>query len=82
MVKQTKRAFISETSDREFPPVILKWKLLAKDYFSNYNFSPEKAGRDLFDHLGIDPYGGLLRCDKISKITYGKKTLFEKGEES
>ena len=24
MVKQTKRAFISETSDREFPPVILK----------------------------------------------------------
>lgn len=61
---------------------ILKWKLLAKDYFSNYNFSPDKAGRDLFDHLGIDPYGGLLRCDKISKITYGKKTLFEKGEKS
>lgn len=24
MIKQTKRAFISETSDREFPPVILK----------------------------------------------------------
>lgn len=60
----------------------LKRKLLARDYFSYYSFSPEKAGRALIDHLGIDPYGGLLRCDKISKITYGKKTLFEKGEES
>lgn len=60
----------------------LKRKLLARDYFSYYAFSPEKAGRDLFNYLGINPYGGLLRCDKISKITYGKKTLFEKGEKS
>lgn len=34
MVKQTKRAFISETSDREFPPVILKSLILFTCSFS------------------------------------------------
>lgn len=67
-----------KSAETKVPLNSLKRKLFEKDYFRYYDFSSDKVGRALFDNLGINSYGNLLRCDKISKITYGKKTIYER----
>lgn len=47
--------------------------------FGIYDFSTEKAGKRLFDNLGVkEGTKNVLTCRDIVKITYGGKTLYEK----
>lgn len=75
-----------KASGKIAPECIIR-KLIKKDYFSDYNFSTRVAGQKLFDELGVSTKmwdnENQLKCEHISKITYGKKVLYErKGDAS
>lgn len=59
-------------------------KLINKDYFSGYDFEVSKSGDALIEKLGAATWRNnkdgkeVLTCKHITKITYGKKTLFVK----
>lgn len=58
----------------------LKKILVGGDWFSDYQFQTIRQGEELFSILGVNPYGeeaDPLRCWHISKITYGRRTLYE-----
>ena len=66
------------------PDLVLR-HLNERDYFSKYNFTPRKAGEELFKVLDAtdsrwDKSGKpLLTCDCIQKIMYGRNTIYERG---
>lgn len=59
-------------------------KLIEKDYFSGYDFEVSKRGDALIEKLGAATWRSdkdgkeVLTCKNITKITYGKKILYEK----
>lgn len=56
--------------------------LIDNDYFSDYNFATSKSGDKLLKTLGVsNTYNKRetwLTCKHITKITYGRKTLYER----
>ena len=66
------------------PDLVLR-HLNERDYFSKYNFTPRRAGEELFKVLDAtdsrwDKSGKpLLTCDCIQKIMYGRNTIYERG---
>lgn len=55
-------------------------KLINQDGFNYYNFITRIAGCKLFEYFGIDGWKNTIYCRNITKITYGKKTLYERRE--
>ena len=58
---------------------ILFHKLIDEDDFSIWDCSCHKDGETLLKKLGAGTYEERLKCEHITKITYGKKTLYERG---
>lgn len=56
--------------------------LIDNDYFSDYNFATSKSGDKLLKNLGAantyNKRDTWLTCKHITKITYGRKTLYER----
>ena len=56
--------------------------LIDNDYFSGYNFATSKSGDKLLKMLGatneFNKIDTWLTCKHITKITYGRKTLYER----
>lgn len=53
--------------------------LVESDYFSEYDFATRVQGEQIIKTLGVSTYyygENTLRCEHISKITYGKKELY------
>lgn len=52
------------------------------DYFSDYKFVNGKSGKRLLEELGAGTYlhhkDGVLRCENIESIRYGKKVIYSK----
>ena len=55
-------------------------KLMECDCFSDWDFATRAQGKKLFEMLGATSRweGKPLKCEHISKITYGKKVLYER----
>lgn len=62
----------------------LQRNLIACDYFSNYDFDTTKNGKQIFEVLNAtdskwDKSGKeTISCKSISKITYGRRVLYER----
>lgn len=55
--------------------------LLQMDGFSSYNFCNTKSAKMMMTEIGASTWSGdknSLRCKNISRITYGKKVVYEK----
>lgn len=62
-------------------PYQLRRILCDRDYFSDFNFCNTKRAGKMIEELGAKTrkYNGeVLTCKHITKITYGKKTLYER----
>lgn len=56
-------------------------KLVECSYFSDYDFATCAQGKEIFKALGVDEgwrSKNHLKCEHISKITYGRKELYVK----
>ena len=58
-------------------------KLKRKDDFDHWSFLTQDKGDRVIATLGVPKWGGkdgkeLLQCKHISKITYGKKVVFQR----
>lgn len=73
-----------KSASAKINPNTLIMKLINKDYFSRYDFEVSKSGDALIEKLGAVIYRSnkdgkeVLTCKHITKITYGKKTLYVK----
>lgn len=73
-----------KTAEEKVDTKTLMQMLCKKDYFSSYNFCNQKRGDRLLKELGADyprRLNSKLTCENITKITYGKKILFERKKE-
>lgn len=63
------------------PSIVLK-KLVDNESFYSWNFNTKSEGERVINELGLlHKYSNVnLNCNHISKITYGKKILFQKSE--
>lgn len=67
------------TAETKISLKTLQRTLIARDTFSKYYFFTYKAGEKLFRELAIEKsFMSPLSCAEISKITYGKKTIYER----
>ena len=69
------------TDEARVETYVLANILVSRDYFSEYNFTSTKRGRELLDKLGA--YGSLrgkrpLLCEDITKISYKGNLLYER----
>lgn len=73
-----------KTEAAKVEPFRLLNNLVEKDYFSAYNFVTAIRGDDLIKKLGAATFRfansnePVLTCEHITKVTYGKRVLFER----
>lgn len=74
--------FNGKTESGKMPIYRILDILKKNDYFDWYDFVTAKEGKELFFQLGVSSYAYTpetnLYCKNITKITYGKKTVYEK----
>lgn len=77
--------FKDKTGSGKFKPSLLIGELLGKRNIDSYNFASRVAGQRLIAELGAKDLAwkddeNALTCKDITKITYGRKVLYERGE--
>lgn len=73
--------FNNKKASAKMKPDRILNKLVQRDSFSDYDFTTYSQGEKLLKSLGADERWrseNNLRCEHISKITYGKKELYVK----
>lgn len=72
-------------ASEKIKPNIIIGKMINDDYFCDYDFQTRKAGEILISKLGAatskwcsDNEREVITCKHITKITYGKKVLYER----
>lgn len=67
-------------SEKIEPDIVIR-KMTENDCFSSYDFEVTKRGKQLINELGAGEWcrdKNALRCSNITKITYGKRVLYER----
>lgn len=68
-----------KVSVAKIDPQYILSNMSSKDVFRYWDFKTYYAGKHLMEKLGLDSVMSCtLTCDHISKITYGKQTLYQK----
>lgn len=80
---QVEFSFNGKTAKGKVDPKSILRMIEANDYFSNFNFDTMAHGKKIINDLGAARYRGekekeVLTCKHISKITYGRKVLYQK----
>lgn len=68
------------TASAKIEPEKILNTLMERNKFSDWDFATNVQGEKLFEALGATYWweGKPLKCEHISKITYGKKVLYER----
>lgn len=72
-----------KSASAKIAPDKILHNLMECDNFSDWSFATRAQGEKLFEALGATSRweGNPLKCEHISKIIYGKKTLYQRNEE-
>lgn len=80
---QVEFSFNGKTAKGKVDPKSILRMIESNDYFSDFNFDTMANGKKIINDLGAARYRGekekeVLTCKHISKITYGRKVLYQK----
>lgn len=73
-----------KTAACKLSPEEIRRTMINNDFFSYYDFQTRKEGERVSEELGAGRWrengNDVLTCEHIVKITYGRKTLYERGK--
>lgn len=80
---QVEFSFNGKTAKGKVDPKSILRMIESNDYFSDFNFDAMANGKKIINDLDAARYRGekekeVLTCKHISKITYGRKVLYQK----
>lgn len=80
---QVEFSFNGKKAKGKVDPKSILRMIEGNDYFSDFNFDTMAYGKKIINDLGAARYRGekekeVLTCKHISKITYGRKVLYQK----